>query len=152
MAADWHTLEVDTALERLQVDRGGLSSAQASARLAQYGANRLPEGARRSVWRRLAAQLNNLLIYILIAASAVTALMQHWIDAGVILAVVVIQTAIGFLQEGKAEQALAAIRHMLAPKATVWRDGRRQTVAGETLVPGTLSCSRPATGCRRICV
>jgi calcium-translocating P-type ATPase len=135
---DWHRLEVDAALERLKVDRGGLSSEQAAARLSQYGANRLPEGKRRSIWRRLAAQLNNLLIYILIAASAVTALMQHWVDAGVILAVVVIQTAIGFLQEGKAEQALAAIRHMLAPKATVWRDGRRQTVAGESLVPGDM--------------
>jgi calcium-translocating P-type ATPase len=78
------------------------------------------------------------LIYILIAAASITALMGHWIDTTVIVAVVLIQTVIGFLQEGKAEQALAAIRHMLAPKATVWRDGHRTTVAGENLVPGDI--------------
>src|SRR5690606_9164380 len=120
---DWHTLDAEQVLARLQVDAAGLSEQQASERLAHYGANRLAETAGRSIWRRFAEQINNLLIYMLIGAAAITALMGHWIDTTVILAVVLIQTVIGFLQEGKAEQALAAIRHMLAPKATVWRAG-----------------------------
>ena len=135
---DWHTLDAEQVLARLQVDAAGLSEQQASERLTHYGANRLAETAGRSVWRRFADQINNLLIYVLIGAAAITALMGHWIDTTVILAVVLIQTVIGFLQEGKAEQALAAIRHMLAPKATVWRGGHRKTVAGEDLVPGDI--------------
>lgn len=86
--------------------------------------------------RRLLAQFDNLLIYILIAAAIVTATMGHWIDTGVILAVVLANTVIGFVQEGKAEQALAAIRHMLSPRANVIRDGHRTSVDGEDLVPG----------------
>ncbi|MCC1495360.1 cation-transporting P-type ATPase [Alcanivorax sp. 1008] len=134
----WHTLEVKQVLAELQVDCAGLSSQEATDRLVRYGANRLPEGARRSTWRRFVDQINNLLIYVLITAATITALMGHWIDSTVILIVVLVQTVIGFLQEGKAEQALAAIRHMLAPKATVWRDGHRKTVAGEDLVPGDI--------------
>jgi len=88
------------------------------------------------VLRRLLAQFDNLLIYILIAAAIVTATMGHWIDTGVILAVVLANTVIGFVQEGKAEQALAAIRHMLSPRANVIRDGHRTSVDGEDLVPG----------------
>lgn len=136
--SQWHTLESGEVLARFQVDAAGLSEAQAAERLAHYGANRIAEGAQRPVWRRFVDQINNLLIYVLIAAATITALMGHWIDTTVILAVVLIQTVIGFLQEGKAEQALAAIRHMLAPKATVWRGGHRKTVAGEELVPGDI--------------
>ncbi|MDF1630633.1 MAG: cation-transporting P-type ATPase [Alcanivoracaceae bacterium] len=134
----WHTLDVEQTLAELQVDSAGLSQAEAVGRLARYGGNRLPEGVGRSTWRRFADQINNLLIYVLITAATITALMGHWIDSTVILIVVLVQTVIGFLQEGKAEQALAAIRHMLAPKATVWRDGHRKTVAGEELVPGDI--------------
>ena len=134
----WHTLDSDAALQALNTGENGLDDAEAATRLQQHGANRLPEGRARSVLERLFAQINNLLIYVLLAAAGITALMGHFIDTSVILLVVVIQTVIGFVQEGKAEQALAAIRHMLAPKATVIRQGRRQTVAGESLVPGDI--------------
>jgi magnesium-transporting ATPase (P-type) len=134
----WHTLSAEQAQTRLDTPSSGLSEAEVGERLARHGPNRLPEGRTRSVLERIAAQINNLLIYVLIAAAGITALMGHWIDTTVIMAVVVIQTIIGFVQEGKAEQALAAIRHMLAPKAVVWRDGRRQTVAGESVVPGDI--------------
>jgi magnesium-transporting ATPase (P-type) len=134
----WHNQTVAESLAAWQASEQGLDESQQADRLEKYGPNRLPEGRSRSMVERLFAQINNMLIYVLLAAAGITALMGHWIDTSVILAVVVVQTVIGFVQEGKAEQALAAIRHMLAPKATVMREGRRQTVAGETLVPGDI--------------
>ena len=80
--------------------------------------------------------LNNVLLYVLIAAALVTGLMGHWVDTFVIIAVVVLNVAIGFVQEGKAEKALQAIRHLLAPHAVVLRDGRQQDIDAADLVPG----------------
>ena len=85
---------------------------------------------------RLLLQFHNILIYVLLASAAVTATMQHWVDTAVITGVVVINAFIGFLQEGKAEKALDAIRKMLSLQANALRDGRRQAVSAETLVPG----------------
>jgi magnesium-transporting ATPase (P-type) len=76
------------------------------------------------------------LIYVLLASAVVTGALQHWVDTGVILAVVLVNAVIGFVQEGKAEQAMAAIRGMLAPRSAVLRDGRRQSVDAIALVPG----------------
>jgi magnesium-transporting ATPase (P-type) len=137
-APQWHALSASEALAALDSEPQGLSDAQAQARLAEHGPNKLPEGKRRTALARLLAQFNNLLIYILIAAAIVTALMGHWIDTIVILAVVVANTVIGFVQEGKAEEALAAIRHMLSPRAAVSRGGARRSIAGEELVPGDI--------------
>ena len=83
-------------------------------------------------------QFHNVLIYVLIAASAVTAMLGHWVDASVILGVVLINAVIGFVQEGKAENALRAIRQMLSPNAMVMRDGRQMTIRAEELVPGDI--------------
>ncbi|MDN3721417.1 HAD-IC family P-type ATPase [Roseibium salinum] len=77
-----------------------------------------------------------MLIYVLIGSAIVTAALQHWVDTGVILAVVIANAVIGFVQEGRAEQAMEAIRGMLAPRSAVLRDGRRQSVDAEGLVPG----------------
>jgi calcium-translocating P-type ATPase len=82
------------------------------------------------------AQFHNVLIYVLLGAALVTGTLQHWVDTGVILAVVLANAVIGFIQEGKAEAAMAAIRGMLAPHAAVIRDGTRLTVDGVALVPG----------------
>jgi magnesium-transporting ATPase (P-type) len=87
------------------------------------------------LWR-LARQFHNLLIYVLLAAAFVTGLMAHWVDTGVILAVVLLNAGIGFVQEGKAERALQAIRHMLSPHAMVVRDGHAHDVDAAELVPG----------------
>jgi magnesium-transporting ATPase (P-type) len=84
----------------------------------------------------LAAQFNNLLIYVLLASAVVAALLGHVVDTGVILAVVIINALIGFVQEGKAEQALEAIRGMISPKASVLREGRRLTIDAAEVVPG----------------
>ncbi|MGJ0453856.1 MAG: HAD-IC family P-type ATPase [Methylocystis sp.] len=128
----------DAALERLGVTRLGLSEAEAERRLAVHGPNRLPAGRRRSPLMRFALQFHNVLIYVLLAAAFVTALMQHWIDTAVIVAVVVINAIIGFIQEGKAEEAMEAVRNMLSLHATVIRDGRRVVIDASAVAPGDI--------------
>ena len=135
---DPHTRPAADCLADLKTRPEGLTASDAARRLAEYGPNRLPEGQTRRPLRRFFAQFNNVLIYVLIGAAIVTGALQHWIDTGVILAVVLANAVIGFLQEGKAETAMAAIRQMLAPRAAVLRDGRRVTVDGAALVPGDI--------------
>ncbi len=134
----WHALDSEQALARLQSGAGGLSRSEAERRLAEHGPNRLPEQRGRSAWRRFLSQFNNVLIYVLLAAAAVTGVFGHYADTGVILGVVVINALIGFIQEGKAERALDAIRQMLSQQATVLRDGHRTVVPAEAVVPGDL--------------
>ncbi len=114
----------------------GLSADDAAARLERHGANRLPEAPKPGPLRRLARQFANLLIQVLMGAAVITALLGHWIDTAVILAVVVINAVIGFVQEGRAEAALEALRDMLAPRAAVLRGGERMTIPAAELVPG----------------
>ncbi|SHK28805.1 ATPase, P-type (transporting), HAD superfamily, subfamily IC [Marinobacter antarcticus] len=131
----WHA--TDVAEVRSELSAAGPLTAQAVAeRLTRFGHNRLPEARRRGPLARLGNQLKNFLIYVLITAAVITGLLGHWVDTTVILAVVVIQTLVGFIQEGKAEQALSAIRHMLAPKAVVIREGGPQKIDAAELVPG----------------
>ena len=134
----WHAASGREALEKLDAAASGLDSAQVERRRARYGFNRLPEGKRRSSWLRFLLQFHNVLIYVLLGAAAITAGLGHWTDTLVILAVVLANAVIGFVQEGKAEKALEAIRHMLAPRAAVLRDGQRRTIPGEELVPGDI--------------
>lgn len=135
---DWHNLPLDHVLKLLDTGTGGLDEAEVRRRLATYGRNRLPEPPRRNAFTRLLLQFHNILIYVLLGAGAITALLHHVVDTLVILAVVVVNALIGFVQEGKAETAMEAIRQMLAPRAAVTRDGQRQTIDGEELVPGDI--------------
>jgi magnesium-transporting ATPase (P-type) len=134
---DWHGREVAAVLAALDVEAGqGLSSAEAAARLERHGPNRLPEEHREGPLVRFLKQFRNVLIYILIVAAVFTAFLGEWIDTGVIIAVVLVNALIGFVQEGKAERALEEIRRMLSLEASVIRDGRREVVDAEQLVPG----------------
>jgi calcium-translocating P-type ATPase len=133
-----HARPVDACLVALDARPEGLTAAEAARRLDAHGPNRLAEVQTRGPLPRFLAQFHNILIYVLLAAAVVTAALQHWVDTGVILAVVLANAVIGFLQEGKAEAAMAAIRRMLAPRAAVLRDGRRVTVDGADLVPGDI--------------
>jgi magnesium-transporting ATPase (P-type) len=135
-APRWHALEPEAALERLAAGVDGLDAAEAARRLALHGPNRLSEPAPPSALRRFLRQFDNLLLYVLIAAAAITAALGHWVDAAVIAVVVLLNAVIGFLQEGKAERALQAIRHLLAPRAVVVRDGRPVETDAAALVPG----------------
>ena len=132
----WHARSADDTLHALQSRLHGLSAAEAKERLERYGPNRLAEVEPPGVLVRLLRQFDNLLLYVLMAAAVVTALMGHWVDTGVILAVVVLNAVIGFVQEGKAERALQAIRHLLSPHAVVLRDGHQHDVDAAELVPG----------------
>ena len=135
---DWHGLEQGQVLEMLDADAGGLGEAEAKRRLETYGPNRLPEPPRRHAFARFLLQFHNILIYVLLGAAVITALLHHVVDTLVILAVVLVNALIGFFQEGKAESAMEAIRQMLAPRAAVIRDGQRHTVDGDDLVPGDI--------------
>ncbi len=132
----WHALPPHEAIAALQSRDGGLHSDETGQRRAHFGHNVLPSAARKTPLQRFIAQFDNLLIYILIAAACVTALLGHYIDTGVILGVVLVNTGIGFVQEGKAEAALEAIHDMISPRASVIREGRRITIAAADLVPG----------------
>ena len=132
----WHERSVETVLSLLGAEASGLTATEAAERLRTLGPNRLPEPRRAGPVVRFLRQFHNLLIYVLLAAAAVTAVLGHPVDTGVILAVVLVNAVVGFVQEGKAEQALSAIRDMLAPEARVLRDGRRTLAPAESLVPG----------------
>ncbi len=135
---DPHACSAADCLAAVDATPDGLSREEAARRLVQYGPNLLPEARQRGPLMRFLAQFNNVLIFVLLFSAAVTAGLQHWVDTGVILAVVLANAAIGFLQEGKAEKAMAAIRGMLAPRAAVLRGGSRVSVDGSSLVPGDI--------------
>lgn len=132
----WHAQSTDAALAALAATAQGLTQAEAEQRLATHGPNSLPTPPAPSALMRLLRQFNNLLLYVLMAAATVTAFMGHWVDTGVIAAVVVLNAVIGFVQEGKAEAALQAIRHLLSPHAVVLRDGHPTDLDAAHLVPG----------------
>ena len=132
----WHAQSVDAALERTQASLKGLSQAEATDRLSRFGPNRLTSQSKHGVLQRFFRQFHNVLIYVLIVSGLITAWLEHWVDSGVIFGVVVLNAFIGFIQEGKAEQALEAIRGMLSQKASVKRDGKISLMPAEVLVPG----------------
>ncbi|CAG0951593.1 H+-transporting ATPase [Rhodocyclaceae bacterium] len=137
-APAWHSRTKEEAFAGLESTPQGLSAEEAARRLATHGPNRLPPPKKRGALVRFLAQFHNVLIYVLLAAVAVTAALGHYVDSGVILAVVLANTVIGFFQEGKAESALDAIRNMLSHTAAVLRDGRRREIPAEELVPGDI--------------
>jgi magnesium-transporting ATPase (P-type) len=134
----WHSESSTTVLESLETSTNGLLKEEVSYRLVKHGPNQLAEPKTHGPLLRFLYQFHNVLIYVLIAAGAVTAILGHWVDASVILAVVVLNAVIGFVQEGKAEDALRAIRQMLSPNAMVKRDGRQMSIRAEDLVPGDI--------------
>jgi magnesium-transporting ATPase (P-type) len=131
-----HAWDVEALFAHFQSSREGLSSAAAGERLHAYGPNRLPPPARRTALMRFLLQFHNVLIYLLLGSSVITAMLGEWVDTGVIIGVVVINAIVGFLQEGKAEKALEAVSGLLTPTCTVLRDGGRRTLPAEELVPG----------------
>jgi len=134
----WHALPTEEALKALESSTAGLTGAEAEQRLRRHGPNALPAAKPVSPLRRFLAQFNNSLIYFLIAAAIAAMLLDHHIDAAVVLTVVLVNAVVGFIQEGRAEQALGAIRDMIAPHARVLRDGARRTIAVPDLVPGDI--------------
>ena len=132
----WHALDPDEVQRGLQSEPAGLGEAEVLRRRALHGPNRLAPPRRRGPLLRFVLQFHNILLYVMLGAAAITAVLGHWVDTGVLLAAVVVNAIIGFIQEGKAESALEAIRSMLSPHATVLREGRRVDIDAGDLVPG----------------
>ncbi|WP_202912229.1 HAD-IC family P-type ATPase [Nesterenkonia muleiensis] len=136
---DAHAISADDVLSEYQADLSdGLSAAEAQKRLDEHGPNELPAAKKDSALLRFLRHLNDVLIYVLLGAAALTAVLRHWVDTIVILAVVVVNATVGFLQEGRAERALEGIRDMLSPSATALREGTWRKIAAAELVPGDL--------------
>ncbi len=136
-APAWHTLSPDSAAARLGADPArGLSEAEAVGRQARFGPNAIREAARPSKLRMLLAQFTDFMILLLIAAAAVSGIIGDAEDTVVILCIVVLNAAVGFVQEFRAERAMEALQRLAAPGAVVVRDGRHEAVPAAALVPG----------------
>ncbi len=135
----WHILTTAEALATLQSEPyQGLNQATASARLEHYGANRLLEAKPRPAWLKFLDQFKNLLVIVLLVAAALAWLIGDLKDAVVILVVVIFNASLGFYQEHRAEQTLAALKQMLAAQARVKRGGQILDIDATTLVPGDI--------------
>ncbi|MDD1656018.1 MAG: cation-translocating P-type ATPase [Methanomicrobiales archaeon] len=134
----FHTLSVDRALEVLRSGAQGLSDTEAKARLAEHGPNRLQEQKKQSLLLLFAQQFTDLLIVILAAAAIISGILGEWLDAMAIMAILVLNGVIGFVQEYKAEKALEALKKMTAPTARVIRGGAEANINARDLVPGDI--------------
>ena len=137
-AQHWHTLSVSQTVEKLRSSVRGLTVAEAEQRLTEYGPNQLQAAARISPWTILLEQVKNVLIIILLFATALSAFLGHGVEAIAITVIVLFAVILGFVQEYRAERAIEALREMAAPTATVIRDGRERRINALELVPGDL--------------
>jgi P-type Ca2+ transporter type 2C len=135
----WHMLQPTELFGKLQTDpQNGLSQADAEERLQEYGTNELKEGERTTFFQMIVDQLNNFIVIVLIVSSILSGVLGDWIEAGAIIAIVILNAILGVVQEKQAEEALAALRKLAAPDAHVIRGGRRESVPARELVPGDL--------------
>jgi magnesium-transporting ATPase (P-type) len=132
-------MPADEIERQLKVDPAqGLDAIEAGDRLRTHGPNRLPQGKKKGPIGRFLAQLNNVLIYVLLAAGFTKLMLSLWLDASIIFAVVILNSLLGFIQEGRAEKALDSIRNMLSAEARVLRGGETRLIPAEKLVPGDI--------------
>ena len=139
----WYQRTYEDTLSELGSSPQGLSASEAETRAARFGPNSLPKAEGRGPIMRFLVHFHNVLIYVLLGSAVITFLLGHLIDTAVILAVVIVNALIGFIQEGKAEKAMDAINRMLSPNASVLRDGGRHTIPAEQLVPGDIVLLEP---------
>ena len=133
----WHTKSADSILKELESDIAtGLSDDEAQKRLQRYGLNRLVEKKKKSLLRLFLEQLNSMLIFILIAAAAISAMLGETTDTIIIGCVILLNALIGVIQEAKAEKELEALKKLATPKAIVLREGKPREIPSEVVVPG----------------
>jgi calcium-translocating P-type ATPase len=132
----WHAVDAEVVSELLETGRRGLQSAEAARRLEVHGPNELTEEPPPGPLVVFARQFRSPLIFILLVAAIVTALLDEWIDTWVIAAVLLLNAAIGFFQERKAEESVRALRTLISPQARVLRDGHERHLPSRDLVPG----------------
>ncbi|TAK12265.1 MAG: cation-translocating P-type ATPase [Anaerolineae bacterium] len=136
---DWHSMSADEALAALETSaQNGLTTEQVAERTSRYGLNQLTEAPPPSFWALLWAQFKDFVVMLLIGASVISAFLGEWVEAAAIMAIVVLNAILGIVQERRAEQALAALKQLAAPEASVIRNGQRETVPARELVPGDI--------------
>ena len=139
MEKQWHQLTSEKVLAELNSDlEHGLSSGEVTKRLAQYGYNELQEKDREPLWTKFLNQFKDFLVLILIIASLISLAVGEVTDSLVIMAIVLLNAALGVFQEAKAEKALEALKKMSAPSSKVIRDGETTTIPSRELVPGDI--------------
>jgi len=138
MTTNFHTLDSKKALAELDSDKHGLSSEEAKRRLEKYGQNEISKEDGRSAFVILLSQFTNSLVYVLLAAAAISFAFNKMLDFYVILGVLVLNAVIGFIQEYRAEKALRALQEMVVPQAKVYRNGELKKIAAPHLVPGDI--------------
>ncbi|TCS42519.1 cation-translocating P-type ATPase [Reinekea marinisedimentorum] len=131
-----HASSIEDVFKAYNTTDAGISSKELADRQQTYGLNALPLPSPTPAWKRFLLQIKNVLIYILLGSAFISLLLQHYIDAGVIALVVVINAIVGFVQEGKAEQALQAIKSMSKTHTLVVRDGSMLSVESSMIFPG----------------
>ncbi len=138
MNENFHQKTIEESLHEMDSSIQGLSSKEAQVRFDQYGTNALDKQKKPNVWQRFGEQMKNPMIIVLVFAGAISGAFGEWADMGIILAVVLINGIMGVVQEGKAEQALEALQSMSSPQAKVRRNGQRQIISTEDIVPGDI--------------
>lgn len=134
----WEKLSVKKNLEKLQTSFSGLSIDEAQKRFEIFGLNKIPEPKKLPWLSLLIKQFNNYLVYILLAVIIISLAIQHYIDAGFVFFVVIINSLVSFIQENKAENSLRALKRAVKTKARVLRQGKEQEILAENLVPGDI--------------
>lgn len=148
-SSTWHTLSSQEVLQQLKVAEHGLSSAEAQQRQAEYGFNQLTEAPRPGFLALLWEQISDFVVMLLIVSAVISGIIgwneyvatgntAEFIDAGAIVAIVILNATLGIIQERRAEEALAALKRLAAPEAHVLRDGQRVTVPARELIPGDI--------------
>lgn len=136
---EWHRLTPQEAIRRLNSDfENGLSAAEATRRFAESGPNELVERGGKSRWAILLEQFTGIMVVILIVSAIVSIILGETIDALVILIIVVLNAILGFTQEYRAEQVMAALKRMAVPHVRARRDGNLQEISARELVPGDI--------------
>ncbi|MCJ7781433.1 MAG: HAD-IC family P-type ATPase, partial [Acidimicrobiia bacterium] len=136
--ADWYRISADSALERLGSSREGLSESEVQERIATFGTNELEDRGGRSSLQIFLSQFRDLFTAILIVAAVVSAFLKDWIEAVAILAIIVLNAAMGYVQEKKAEEAMAALKQMAVPEVTLVRSGETVVASAREVVPGDI--------------
>ena len=133
-----YRLDSSEIFRQFHTSESGLSEGEARKRLRQYGPNKLAEEEAISKLKLFLHQFASPLIYILLLAALVTILLREYVDAGIILSVLILNAGIGYFQKFKAEESVRALKKMIVPQARVWREGKEKEINSEEWVPGDI--------------
>ena len=135
----WYAINSAKVISTLEVNREhGLSAAEVENRINSYGKNELQEAPPTSIWVRIYEQFANFLVILLLVAAVISAVLGDWVEAAAIMTIVLLNAALGVVQESRAEESLAALKKMASPDANVLREGHRQAIPAREVVPGDI--------------